>query len=915
VRREVALVVVSHSARLAAGVAELAREMAGPAVRLVAVGGLAPPEQRLGTNAEAIRQAIEQVYSDAGVVVLMDLGSALLSAELAVDLLPAEWRQHIVLCDAPLVEGAVAAAVQAGLGSPIDRVVAEARRALVQKVEQLQEEPGVGSQASAGEPGLERGRSLDAAPSMDLGRPAPRLGAVPTRSEDVGESRQLRLTVRNRLGLHARPAARLVQTAARFLADVQVSNVDGGRGPASARSITAVTALGVLRGQQVLVSATGPDAEAALAAIVELAEANFGDVEAIHARPDPTPGIASATAADLSEPGASRPKPDSADTPRTLHGQPASPGIALGKAHRWRSARFAVPEHRVDDPAAAWNELLEALEKTRAQIRRAKEAVAGRVGGDAAVFDAHLLFLDDEALLGPARRAIFDDDVNAAAAWYQATLAAAARLRLLDDAYQRARAADVEDVGRQVVSNVLGDEAAAPLVSDEPRILVASDVAASDVARLDPARVLAVCSALGGPTSHGAILLRSLGVPAVVGLGPALLTIDEGAPLIVDGAAGIVEVNPDHPLTEHYARNIEAARETRAAASAARLAAALTGDGHRVVVCANVGSLAEARGALAAGADGIGLFRSEFLFLDRMVAPDEDEQFVAYRAAVEGLRAEAGVGSQGSAGPGAATEQCVEPRHRVSKRAHVETRPFTIRTLDVGGDKPLAYLAADDEANPFLGWRGIRLCLERPEFFQVQLRAIVRVAAMYPLRVMFPMIATIDEFREARGLLMTSWAEISRRGQPVPRSIQTGIMVETPAAALLAARFADEVDFFSIGTNDLAQYTLAADRGNPRVATLADPFHPAVLRLIARVTEAAHARGRPVAVCGEMAGDTLAAPLLIGLGVDELSMAGRSIPEVKQSIRGIDRAAAVALAGRALEAGSPEEVRRLARAG
>ena len=796
----IGIVIVSHSAKLAEGVAELAHGMAGPEARIAATGGLDLPDRPLGTDAALIAQAIQQVYSDDGVLVLMDLGSAILSAEIALEGLPDEQRARVKLCEAPLVEGAIAAAVQARLGSPLEQVAAEARSALAAKAAHLThaESPAPPAPVSASE--------------------APRA--------------TLQLTVLNRLGLHARPAARFVLAASRFQAEVRVTNLATGRGPASARSINAIATLGVRQGHAIHITASGPDADAALAALQKLADENFGDAEEKYEEERMRAG-----------------KPSSfLLPPSSMQGLPASPGLALGPARRLTAPPLEAPTHAIDDPAQEWERLLAAIEKTRAQVRAALESVARRGGGAAAdIFEAHLLFLDDEALREPARRAIFNDRLNAALAWQRATQAVTDQYRALEDEYQRVRAADLTP---------------------------------ADTARLDPALVHGIATALGGPTSHSAILARSLGIPAVVGLGESVLALAEGTSLILDGDDGRVIPNPDASLAEEYTRKQAAAQraaaEARAVVGHDHGAPAVTRDGRRIEVAANIGSAADVRAAVEAGAEGVGLFRTEFLFLDRRTAPDEEEQYAAYRAAAEALGRE---------------------------------RPLIIRTLDVGGDKPLPYIDMGREENPFLGWRAVRMCLANPEFFKTQLRAIVRVAAEFPVKVMFPMIATLAEFRAARALLAEARAEAQQRGRPVPERLDTGIMVEIPAAALRAEQFAEEVDFFSIGTNDLTQYTLAAERGNARVAPLADAFQPAVLELIRRTAEAAHARGKWAGVCGEMAGDPRAVPLLVGLGIDELSMAAPAIPRAKQIIRALDYETVRRQARAALELETPESIR------
>lgn len=825
----VGIVIVSHSAKLAEGVAELARGMAGPDVAIAPAGGLNLPGRPLGTDVALIRQAILQVYSDDGVLVLMDLGSAILSTEMVVEALPKETRSRVLLCEAPLVEGALAAAVQAKLNSALEQVAAEARAGLTPKVAQL-------GHVGAG---------TDRTPVMP----------------DMSNALTLRLTVRNRLGLHARPAARFVQTTGRFLSSVLVTNQTTGRGPVNAKSINSVATLGVRQGHEIQLAASGPDAAAALAALQKLADENFGDVD------DGANGEPQATR---------RTRPLAAVHGRSSFvGVPASPGIALGPARRLIPITPQVPEDPTDDPVREWQTLQTTLDKTRARLRRMLEDVAQRADRQTAdIFEAHLLFLDDEALHEPARRAIFEDRLNAAAAWLRATRQVADQYRALEDEYQRIRAADVEDVGRQVIAGLLGVSTAPALAG--PGILIASDLTPADTASLDPQLVQGIATALGGPTSHSAILARSLGIPAVVALGERVLQIAEGTELILDGELGDLILEPDPALAADYTKKREVARKAAAQAKAASAAPAVTRDNRRIEVVANIGSLADARAAVEAGAEGVGLFRTEFLFLDRLTAPDEDEQYAAYRGAAEVMGKE---------------------------------RPIIIRTLDVGGDKPLPYVEMGREANPFLGWRAIRLCLKNPDFFKVQLRAIARVAADFPTLVMFPMIATLAEFRAAKALLHEALDEIRQRGLPTPDRIDTGIMVEIPAAALRARQFAREVDFFSVGTNDLTQYTLAAERGNPRVAALADGLQPAVLELIRRTAEAARERGKWAGVCGELAGDPRAVPLLVGLGITELSMAAPAIPRAKQLIRELNYRTARNRAIAALELESAEAVR------
>lgn len=817
----VGLVLVSHSRKLAEGAAELAREMGGPEVRIETAGGLEAPEA-VGTDAVLVLGAIERAWSEDGVLVLMDLGSAILSAEMALEMLPEERRARVRLCAAPFVEGAVAAAVTAKLGAPLERVAVEATGGLEPKL-------------------------------AHLGGPQPPSPAEGAETFDRGAARSLRLVVQNPHGLHARPAARFVQTASAFDADVRIANLSAERGPVTARSLNAVATLGVGKGDEIEVLATGPEAERALAAIRELAERGFDE--------EPEPEIAV-------------PRPEAPVAPAgALRGIPASPGIALGPARRFHPPPLEVPEHPPADAETELRALDEALSRTAEDIEAQRAAVAGRAGAyRAAIFDAHRLFLQDELLLEPVRRRI-GEGATAAAAWRDAVEEMASAWEALPDAYQRARAADLRGVGVQVLAHLLGVPAPRPALAGEG-ILLAPDLTPADAASLDPRRALGVATALGGPTSHAAILARSLGIPAVVGLGERVLEIAEGTPLALEADAGLLHVAPPAELV----RELEARRRQRLRAEAETRAEArapaITRDGVRVEVAANVGSPEEIPAALEAGCDGVGLLRTEFLFLDRPRMPTEEEQEAAYRWIAEALGG----------------------------------RPVVIRTLDVGADKPLPYLPQPPEANPFLGVRGLRLGLERPELLRGQLRAILRVAADHPVRVMFPMVSTLEELRAARGHLLAAAEEL---GHPSPAGLEVGVMVEVPSAALLARALAPEADFFSIGTNDLTQYALAADRGNERVAGLQDALHPAVLRLIATVCEAAAAHGRWVGVCGEVAGDTLATPLLLGLGVRELSMNPPAIPAVKRAVRVTELGPARELAERALALPSAAAVRDL----
>jgi phosphoenolpyruvate-protein phosphotransferase/dihydroxyacetone kinase phosphotransfer subunit len=832
----IGIVLVSHSAKVAEGVAELAREMGGADVRLEPVGGLDMPDRPMGTDAVLVMRAIERVWSDDGVLVLMDLGSAVLSAEMALDMLPTDRRERILLCEAPFVEGAVAAAVAARLGRSLPEVAEEARG-------------GLGPKAA------------------HLGTPAPSPAdsiLAPEAGEAAGPHASVRLSVENPLGLHARPAARFVQTAGRFDADVRVTNRTTGAGPANARSLNAVATLGVRQGHQIEVVAWGPEAQAAIDAIGALAAERFGD------------DVESQSSAAARSGAAEAPAFVAVDG--TLSGLPASPGVAVGPARHVRPPDIEVPSGPAGEPKEEWAALDAAIEATRLEISATRATVAARADEQsAAIFDAHLLFLEDEELISPARSVILEGGRGAGQAWKEAVERVAETWRALDDPYLRERAADVEAVGAQVLANLLGGASARPSVAGGG-VLIAADLTPADTAGLDPAIVVGIATALGGPTSHSAILARSLGIPAVVGLGRGVLEIVEGATVIVDGEGGTVRPHPDPAQVAEAERRAASFRASEVAARAEATRPATTRDGTSIEVLANVGQPADVEAALDAGAEGVGLLRTEFLFIGRDAMPSEQQQEAAYRGIAEPLGG----------------------------------RPLIVRTLDVGGDKPLPYLPLPAETNPFLGLRGLRLGLARPDVLRTQLRAILRVAADHPVKVMFPMVTSLAELRAAKALVEEARHEVEGAGGRVPSNLEVGIMVEVPAAALAAEVFAADVDFFSIGTNDLTQYTLAAERGNERVAGFADALHPAVLRLIWMTAQGAASHGRMVGVCGEIAGDPFAVPILVGLGVRELSAAPPAVPRVKWAVRETDLGSARALADRALALDSAEAVRAAA---
>jgi len=812
----VGIVVVSHSDELAQGVVALAREMGGAELAIEAAGGTSD-EGVLGTDAERVRSAIERVMSEDGVLVLMDLGSALMSAEFAVELLE-DPPGRVLLSEAPLVEGAVAAAASAGGGASLDEVAGEARGALAMKSSQL----GVSAEEPLASPDSPSVARADAKASI---------------------------AVRNAIGLHARPAARFVETVRGFDADVRVAKAPDGA-PVRATSMTNVVALGARFGDTLLVSASGPQAQEALAALEALAGAGFGDGVAPQQLPSAPPGVGWPRTPTMTTVPAA---PDG-----VLTGVAASAGVAVGPAHHLHGAFEPPPDRAVDGREA--ERLQDAIGAAKRAIEQDRATVAERAGdAEAGIFDAHLMLLDDEALLEPAQRAI-EAGSTAESAVYDAAQQVAERYRGIDSPLLRERATDVLDVGRRVVHALIGqDESDAR----QEGIVIAGELTPADAAALDPDSVTGIATAHGTATAHAAILARALGLPAVVGLGDAILMIDQGTVVLLDGDAGTLQIDPPEEVVREASERRERAAERSARARERAHEPGATRDGMRIEVFANLGSAAEAARAVELGAEGVGLLRTEFLFLDRAELPGEDEQAETLRQIADAL----------------------------------DGRPLVVRTLDAGADKPLPALPMPPEANPFLGVRGIRLTLQRGDVLATQLRAILRVVAEHPVKVMLPMVATLSEIQAARGAL-----EQARADTGIAAPLELGIMVEVPSAALMASSLAEHVDFFSLGTNDLTQYTMAAERGDERLASLLTGPQPAVLRLVQATVAGARAHGRWVGVCGELAGDPPSAVLLAGLGVRELSMAPALVPEVKQALREVQLADAQAAALKALEA-------------
>lgn len=830
------LVLVSHSRNLAEAVTGLAKQMSSEDVRIVPTGGVGDNRDEFGTDAVQILEAIQEVYTPDGVLILMDLGSAILSTEMALEFLPDEMKENIRVCPAPLIEGSVAASVQASLGSDLETVYQEALAALQPKQEQLGYQP-------AGE--------LTTEMAAAAGEAAEGLSA------DV--------QLINPHGLHARPAAHFVKLASQFDADVRVLNLTTGKGPVSARSLNAVATLGAVGGHVVRISATGPQAAEALKALQEITAAGFGE------------------AGEEEKPKkAARPQATPLELPADQRAHPAvkiCEGIAAGPIAFFHKAAIEVPRRRVEDAPAELERLKAAMAKVEKDILAQRNDLERRVGkNEAEIFDAHLLILQDPDLQSGVKTLIHNQQLNAEAAWDDSIRQIFESYRQLDDEYLQQRAVDVRSVGDQVLVELLGASSQKVLSFDQPVVLFAEDLTPFETSQLNLDKVLGMVTVLGGPTSHSAILARALGIPALAGVDARLQNTPEGTTVVVDGFKGIFWVDPDAQVLNDYQLQRAAWLKERQELLQASAAPAQMQDGKRVEVVANIGSAADARTAVKNGAEGVGLLRTEFLFLARNSAPNEEEQY----------------------------QQLVE----IGKE--IGDRPIIVRTLDIGGDKEVPYLQLPQEANPFLGVRATRLMLKEKGLFNAQLRAILRASQAYRYRIMFPMIASLWELEAAKQALEAAHQELEAEGIGHRWPMEVGIMVEIPSAAVLSGILAPEVDFFSIGTNDLTQYTLAAERGNPQLSGYADGLHPAVVQLIAEVCDNAHRAGKWVGVCGELAGDLEALPVLIGLGVDELSMNPGSIPKAKAYIRKLTTSMVKPLAEEVRSARDTQESRRIA---
>ncbi|HDE9964966.1 TPA: phosphoenolpyruvate--protein phosphotransferase [Staphylococcus aureus] len=561
---------------------------------------------------------------------------------------------------------------------------------------------------------------------------------------------------------------------------------------------------------------------------------------------------------------------------KLIKGIAASDGVAIAKAYLLVEPDLTFDKNEkvtdVEGEVAKFNSAIEASKVELTKIRNNAEV---QLGADkAAIFDAHLLVLDDPELIQPIQDKIKNENANAATALTDVTTQFVTIFESMDNEYMKERAADIRDVSKRVLSHILGVELPNPSMIDESVVIVGNDLTPSDTAQLNKEFVQGFATNIGGRTSHSAIMSRSLEIPAIVGTKSITQEVKQGDMIIVDGLNGDVIVNPTEDELIAYQDKRERYFADKKELQKLRDADTVTVDGVHAELAANIGTPNDLPGVIENGAQGIGLYRTEFLYMGRDQMPTEEEQFEAYKEVLEAMG---------------------------GKRV-------VVRTLDIGGDKELSYLNLPEEMNPFLGYRAIRLSLAQQDIFRPQLRALLRASVYGKLNIMFPMVATINEFREAKAILLEEKENLKNEGHDISDDIELGIMVEIPATAALADVFAKEVDFFSIGTNDLIQYTLAADRMSERVSYLYQPYNPSILRLVKQVIEASHKEGKWTGMCGEMAGDETAIPLLLGLGLDEFSMSATSILKARRQINGLSKNEMTELANRAVDCATQEEV-------
>jgi phosphoenolpyruvate-protein phosphotransferase/dihydroxyacetone kinase phosphotransfer subunit len=812
------LLLVSHSRALAEAAVGLIRGTVSPTLPIAAAGGVGETHSEIGTDAIDIQQGIEAVAQSDGVLVLMDMGSAILSAEMARDLLGDSI--NVRLCSGPLVEGGIAAAVQIQAGSPVDDVIAAAQRSLLPKQDQL------------GEAG-------------QIPEPVTALAFTEENFESVLE---------NIYGLHLRPVAALVKTLGDEANNVQIENVTGRRGPVVAASLVEIARLQAKKGDTIRFLLAGPNTAR-----------NRKEIEGFlerlkHEDAHPVQPVA--------------PKGDSAG----LKPIAVSAGLAVGRVLFPDRFDIRIPQSRPSTPAEIDNEcrrLTEAIAAAQQNVaKRVAKFSASLNPAELAILEAQQLILSDQVLLAKAQERIRSKPANAAAAWYETLTEIAEDQAGAADDYLKQRAMDFREAASAVIQQLLGQTNQFANLNED-HVLVCAELNPTLIDQIQSTRITGVIELGGGSLSHGAILARSIGLPVIANAAQSESMLRAARLVAIDGGTGQLLIDPAPELVLDWRQRQTDARELHKRAVQLSQAPAVSADKVPFLVVSNAGKRRDVELALGNGADGIGLFRSEFLFGAFHAAPSEEEQLIAYRDALEPILADRRRNSNQSAesyssDPSATAEFSV-----------------TLRLLDIGGDKPLPFLSPGQESNPFLGVRGLRLLLRHPDFFGSHLCAILRLAERFSIKLLVPMVTSIDEISRLKRHLETAHQSLKARNLSHRWPIEIGAMIETPAAAVAFDQMIDLLDFASIGTNDLTQYVLSAERGNPQLEEFADSLHPAVLRLCRDVITLANQRKLPISICGEIASDPVAVPLLAGLGLRAFSATPTAVPTIKATIRSL----------------------------
>ena len=796
----VGLVIVSHSVTLAEGVQELVNQMTQGKVPIALAAGLEDPEYPIGTDPARIMAAVEEVQEGDGVLVLMDLGSSLMNAELALELLSEEARKNVRITAAPLVEGAMAAAIQASIGADLASMVAEAEGIIDSKAKQL------GVRVGGGGPTFSL---LDTEP-------------VPTSEESV----ELSVIIPNQLGLHARPSARVVGLLSAYDADVWLLR---GKEVASAKSLNQIAMLAVQHGEKVIFRAKGRDAKDALAALKVLVYGNFGDI-------------------DKKKVGKEEDK-----VKATMGGIGVSPGTALGPIKWYQYSLARVKRREIADTDAEEIRLAEAIAMARIELSELQEEAVNRFGSteEAEFFELHSMLLDDPYIVGTVHTLIHDLKMNAEAAWFETIKRTVKRYRALKNEYVRGRAIDVLDIGARVIRALTGKEEPGPVLT-EPSILVVVDLGPTVLATLDTTNVLGIIAREGGPTSHVAIFSRALNIPAVVNVGTIARDLRNGTQVGLNGETGQVWVNPtieDVALLQNLRNEWS---EQLAAAKSLATAPAVTRDGKAIRIQANVGSREEVQLAMESGADGIGVLRTEFMYTNRNAPPSEDEQMQTYMEIAKSLNG----------------------------------APLVVCTLDLSDNMHVPYLEKLSQSNqPVGGWRGIRFGLAHRDMFLQQIKALLRVAVRFPVKILLPMVSSLTEVRKTLALFGEARNELRRERISFADEVSLGIVLEVPSSIVLVDQFIKEADFFLIGTDDLISFVMASESKSSALFAEHDMLQPAVLRMVRDVVSTARQAGKEVNIGGVMTSNPLAIPLLIGLGLTEISVAPSAVAQAKEVVR------------------------------